>query len=76
MLSARDFAPSDKRCVEIIQKLRWKDRVKCVFCASKSVVKRGKDKKGFQRYLCRTCGRSFNDKTKTIFDKSRLELWE
>ena len=68
--------PSDEKCREIIQKLRWKEGVRCVFCESKAVVKRGKDKKGFQRYLCKECKRTFNDRTKTIFDKSKLAIWE
>lgn len=76
MLSARDFAPSDERCIEVIQELRWKGGLRCVFCGSGVVVRRGKDRKGFQRYLCRNCGRSFNDRTKTVFDRSRLKPWE
>ena len=76
MFSARDFWPSDGKCIEIIQELRWKRGVRCVFCGSKLVVKRGRDKKGFQRYLCRNCGRSFNDRAKTVFDGSRLKPWE
>jgi len=76
MLSARDFAPSDEKCIEIIQELRWKKGVRCVFCGSELAVRRGRDKKGFQRYLCRDCGRSFNDRTKTVFDGSRLKPWE
>ncbi len=76
MLSAKDFAPPDEKCISIIQKLRWKDGVRCIYCDSGVVVKKGKDKRGFQRYLCRGCGRSFNDGTNTIFDKSKLEIWE
>jgi len=56
MLSARDFAPSDEKCIEMIQELRWKEGVKCVFCGSELVVRRGRDKKGFQRYLAETVG--------------------
>ncbi len=68
--------PGDEKCIEIIQKLRWKEGVRCVFCGSKEVVKRGEDKKGFQRYLCKKCKRTFNNRTKTIFDKSKLPIWE
>ncbi len=46
MLSARDFAPSNEKCIEIIRELRWKRGLRCVFCGSEKVVKRGGDKKG------------------------------
>lgn len=35
MFSARDFAPSKKRCGEVVQKLRGKDGLRCVYCGSK-----------------------------------------
>jgi len=60
MLSARDFAPSDGKCIEMIRELRWKKGVR----------------RGFQSYLCRNCGGSFNDRAKTVFDGSRLKPWE
>jgi transposase-like protein len=74
MLTARDFAPSNEKCRQIIEHLRW--GVMCIFCESKRVVRRGKDKKGFQRWLCTACGRSFNARTGTVFARSRLKLWE
>ena len=33
-------------------------------------------KKGFQRYLCKNCRRSFNGRTATILDKSKFGMWE
>ena len=30
----------------------------------------------YQRYLCKNCGRTFNDKTGTIFAHSKLSLKE
>jgi len=34
------------------------------------------DERGFQRYLCKDCGRRFNARTGTMFDGSKLEIWE
>jgi len=70
---AGKFAPPYQ---ELIEKARWGERVRCAFCSSVRVVRCGTDDRGFQRYLCRECGRKFTARTGTIFDRSKLWLWE
>ncbi len=44
----------------------------CPRCGSVSFVRRGRDARGGQRYLCRDCGRSFNGSARSVFAASRL----
>lgn len=64
---------TEKECLRIFRLLRWRDGVYCPICESRS-VKRNGHYKAYQRYLCRTCGRSFNEKTGTVFHYSRISL--
>lgn len=45
----------------------------CPHCESTSVVKNGK-LKGKQRYICRSCKKSFNDLTKSALSCTKLPL--
>lgn len=45
----------------------------CPHCGSNSVVKNGKLKNS-QRYLCRECGKSFNDLTKSVLSSTKLSI--
>lgn len=74
---AEDFMPSERKCMEILRKIRWKDGVFCQECKSKSVVKFGKsNKKHAQRYRCNSCGSTFNDLKGTIFEGTKMNLRE
>lgn len=53
-----------------IRESRFSSRLACVHCGSTS-VKRNGIYKTRQRYLCKNCGRSFNDMTNTPFSGSR-----
>lgn len=48
-------------------------RVDCPACGSRWVKKNG-HYKGYQRYLCKVCGKSFNDRTGTVFHYSHVSL--
>jgi len=56
--------------------VRWGDGVFCPRCGSCMVKGHGNYRQGLKRYKCRACGRTFNDKTGTIFHYSRLSLRE
>ena len=43
-------------------------------CRSRSVVRHGRHLKVYQRYLCKGCGRHFNDRTETQFEDSKLPI--
>jgi len=76
MLSIDDFLPSEERCAEVLRALRWGDGIGCVWCGSRDVVKNGSYMHWYQKYTCGSCGRSFNDKTGTIFEYSKMGVRE
>jgi transposase-like protein len=59
----------DERYHEAVRKLRWAARIKCVYCESKHVIKRGWDDKepNRQRYECQGCDKRFDNLTHTVF---------
>ena len=69
--------PDEGRCVRILRQIRWPALQYCPYCSSKEVVNNGRHQRRYQRYLCNSCRRIFNDKTGTIFQGSRysLRLW-
>lgn len=45
----------------------------CPWCGSPHYVKRGRDGRGRQRFLCRGCARTFTDATMRIFSTTKLD---
>jgi len=64
---------TEKECLRIFRFVRWSDGVYCPICGSRWLKKNG-HYKGYQRYLCKVCGGSFNDKTGTVFHYSHVSL--
>ena len=50
LLTDKDFAPSDVRCLEVARVLRWPDDVRCPYCDSAKVWKVGMNPRGLRRY--------------------------
>ena len=73
---AGDFMPTEERCAEVLKEMRWKMGVRCPRCHSKRVKRHGKCRKYYDRYLCRECGRTFNDLTGTVFEGAKIEVRE
>jgi len=72
---------SEKEAVEIIRKMRFGSNweyLSCPYCGSVDIVNFGwkQNKPHIRRYLCNTCGRIFNDLTKTPMNGSKLSLKE
>lgn len=69
----------DTKCFETVRALRWPDGVQCPTCDSPQVTKQGRDdtQPKRQRYLCKSCGRRFDDLTDTIFASHQqpLRVW-
>lgn len=69
----------DAQCYNKVRELRWPDGVKCPFCASPGVIKRGFDEKERtrQRYECKECAKRFDDLSGTIFSGHHqpLKIW-
>ena len=66
---------SESAAADLLQQVRWRNGVECPRCRSDYTVRNG-SYRVYQRYLCKNCGRSFNDKTGTIFAHSKLKLKE
>lgn len=64
------------KCWHYLRQVRWVSGVNCCHCGSSEVKKNGQINHN-QGYLCKTCGRKFNDLTGTIFSHSNvgLEIW-
>jgi transposase-like protein len=65
----------ESAAADLLQQVRWRGGVECLRCRSDLTVRNG-SYRAYQRYLCKNCGRTFNDKTGTIFAHSRLKLKE
>jgi transposase-like protein len=61
-------------CAMLLRKVRWYNGVYCPLCYSKRVKRYGKYRGIFQRYYCKDCKHTFNDKTNTIFHYSHAQL--
>ncbi|WP_318569941.1 IS1595 family transposase [Salinigranum marinum] len=64
---------SESVAADLLQQVRWRDGVTCPRCRSDLTVRNG-SYGHFQRYLCKDCDRTFNDKTGTIFAHSKVAL--
>ena len=74
VLSSYEFLKqfnTEFKCLKFLEKILWKNGVKCGYCNSKRVSKRNK-KTGF--FQCKDCRKQFNVRTNTIFHRSRLPL--
>jgi transposase-like protein len=52
-----------------LREVRWSNGVRCIYCSSLSVI-------GWGWYRCKACLRTFNDKSGTDFEYSRIPLNE
>lgn len=61
-------------CAQRLRRARWPEQVNCPHCHSEEVTDIRQYMDVLQRYLCLACGRTFNDKTGTIFENSKVSL--
>jgi len=61
---------SEGECVGFFRRVRWPNGVVCPVCSSTSVIKWGRYR-SYRRYLCKGCGRAFNDRAGTLLHYSR-----
>ena len=66
---------SETSAADLLEQVRWRDGRQCPRYRSSSVIKYG-SYRAFQRYLCKDCDRTFNDKTRTIFAHAKIALNE
>jgi len=64
---------SEVSAADLLEQVRWREGLYCPRCQSETVIKYG-SYGAFQRYLCKDCDRTFNDKTGTIFAHAKIAL--
>ena len=69
----------DAKCYQKVRDMRWPNEICCPRCSSSNNIRHGKDdmQPHRQKYLCKDCGRYFDDLTDTIFKGNRqsLSVW-
>lgn len=65
---------NEQTYVSILTSIRWEEGLRCPYCGSTDVYSHGNYESSFCRYFCNCCHRTFNDKTGTIFEHSRIPL--
>ena len=70
-----DVFRSEASAADLLEQVRWRDGLQCPRCWSDTVIKYG-SYRAYQRYRCKDCGRTFNDKTGTIFAHAKIGLNE
>jgi transposase-like protein len=57
---------SKEEAIKFFEKERFKNGVNCPHCSSNNTIKWGKYK-GWQRFRCKNCKKTFNARTRTPF---------
>ncbi|MDL0137498.1 IS1595 family transposase [Halobacterium salinarum] len=68
-----ELLSSEASAANLLEQVRWREGLCCPRCQSESVIKHGSYRE-YQRYLCKDCDRTFNDKTGTIFAHAKIGL--
>ena len=56
-----ELLSSEASAANLLEQVRWREGLCCPRCQSESVIKHGSYRE-YQRYLCKDCDRTFNDK--------------
>jgi transposase-like protein len=67
---------SEVSAARLLRGFRWSNGVRCVYCGSLYVIRWGWYRHVYRRYRCKSCLRTFNDKSGTDFEYSRIPLNE
>ena len=65
--------PTQKSCVNHLEKVRWNGNPKCVYC-SRNTISRHIQKNQQSRWQCSRCKKSFSVTVGTIFHRTHLPL--
>lgn len=67
--------PSEAKCARLLRELRWgKGPITCPRCKSERVKSNGTYQKHYHKFHCHSCGKSFTEKTGTMFNHSKIPL--
>jgi transposase len=64
---------SERQAANLLAQIRWRDGVYCPRCRTESPIRHG-SYRVLQPYLCTDCGRTFKEKTATVFKYSSVPL--
>jgi len=66
--------PTQDACIEHLEKARWGDSPKCVYCGCENVYRLTGENRRTHRHHCNACRKSFSVLVGTLFEDTRLEL--
>ncbi len=63
-------------CYQLLREIKWKNGIECFECGSKDIRKNGHDKgvEHRQRYVCKSCNKSFTDITDTVIASNHVPI--
>jgi transposase-like protein len=67
---------SEASAARLLREVRWSNGVRCIYCGSLSIIGWGWYRDVYRRYRCKSCLKTFNDKSGTEFEYSRIPLNE
>ena len=72
MIDLMERFPTHEKAVEILEQMRWGDKIKCAYCKSENT--NTYMAKGRKRHFCNTCIKSFTVTVGTIFHSTKVPL--
>ena len=61
---------TQEKCIKHLERIRWGDKVRCVYCGSENTNSLPKE----LRHHCNGCRKSFSVTVGTIFHRTHIEL--
>lgn len=72
MIDLLQTYPTHEHCVELLEKMRWGDKIKCAYCGSENT--NTYQYKGKRNHYCNSCVKSFSVTVGTIFHNTHIPL--
>lgn len=65
-----------REAARILRDIRWGENIFCIHCGSGKTVLNGMRGDHIQQYRCKSCSKSFNDRSKTLFSNTKMSVLE